>query len=246
MNLPKSLSWKSVVAIALFAAAVPSFAQKRRAVQHPGPPGPAAPVTVTGTVVDAVTGQPIFAANVRILNRSDNTDRTGKFRVINQIYGSSTITVGRTGYVTATQPITPGTHDVTFRLEPTPTIKLRLTNGTQYDIDFESAEFGYVPPFGSYNKSDKDDFCKPNGQQVTINRTEIARIIGPAVSETNSACCPDQPLQKINVVLKSGETTPLYFVDSCLGYSIDFIGRDHVKGDVVYTKFINVAEIVFP
>jgi Carboxypeptidase regulatory-like domain len=246
MNPFKSLSWKSVVAIALLAAAVPSFAQKRRSVQHPGPGVPATPVTVTGTVVDAVTGQPIFAANVRVLNRSDNTDRQGKFRVINNIYGTASITVGRTGYVPVTQQITPGTHEIAFRLQPTPTVKLRTTAGAEYDLDFESAEFGYVPPFGSYNKSEGDDFCKPNGQMVTINRSEIARITGPAVSETNAACCPNQPLLKINAVLKSGETTPLYFVDSCLGYSIDFIGRDHVKGDIVYTKFINIAEIIFP
>lgn len=246
MNPFKSLSWKYVVAIVLVAAAVPSFAQKRRSVQHPNPGVAASAVTVTGTVLDAVTNQPVVFANVRILNRSDNTDRSGKYRVINQIYGNSVITATRTGYLPVTQPITPGTHEITLRMQPTPTVKLRLTNGTEYDIDFESAEFGYVPPFGSYNKGASDDFCKPNGEMVHLNRSEIARITGPAVSETNTACCANQPVLKINAVLKSGETTPLYFTDSCLGYSIDFIGRDHVKGDTVYTKFINVAEIVFP
>jgi hypothetical protein len=247
MNLRKSLSWKTVVAIALLAAAVPTFAEKRRSVQHPSTGGPVVPVTATGIVIDAVTGQPVVFADVRLGSRSDRTDRSGKFKIVTSIPSQGVISVTRSGYTAGSVNVTGGgTQEFTIRLNPTPTVRLVLTDGTVKDLDMESIEFGYVPPFGSYNKGESDDFCKGNGTVVAINRSEFKRITGPAVLENNSACCPNAPLLKINAELKSGETTALYFVDSCLGYTVDFIGREHVSADFAYTKFTNVAEIIFP
>lgn len=246
MNPYKSLSWKSVVAIALLVAALPAAAQKRRAVAHPTN-SPEVEVTVTGTVLDATTNAPVYRAQVRIGERSDNTDRSGKFEITTDIRGATPVTAGRSGYVTGTQSIsTAGNHSLNFRLTPTPTATLKTTDGKQRAIDFESIEFGFIPPFGSYQKSDKDEFCKPGGTEVTISRAEMSRITGPAVREAHTACCAAQQPQKISVVLKSGETTPVYFVDSCNGYSIDLIARDHVTGDIIYTHFADVAEVIFP
>lgn len=248
MNPFKSLSWKTVVAIALLLTAIPVFAQKRRAVEHPSVPTvPATPVTVTGTVLDAVTGRPVVFADVRLGSRSDRSDRAGKFKVTTTIQGSGTIQISRSGYTAATQAITGGgTQEFTIRLQPTPTVTLRRANGSSTQLDFESIEFGYVPPFGSYLKGETDDFCKPGGAQVVLGRNDFARITGPAVLESNASCCTSGQVLKITAQLKGGETTPLYFTDSCLGYTVDFIGRDHVSGDYVYTKFTDVAEIVFP
>lgn len=250
MHLPKSLSWKTAVAIALLAAALPTFAEKRRAVQHPSTGNPGIPVVVTGTVLDAVTNQPVVFADVRLGSRSDRTDRAGKFKISTTIAGTGTLTVTRSGYRETTQAISGGgTQDFTIRVQPTPTVSLRKADGSTVNLDFESIEFGYVPPFGSYLKGETDDFCKSDGTTVTLGRADFARITGPATSETHSPCCPNSPaqaLQKINARLKSGEQTSLYFVDSCLGYSIDFIGRDHVSGNFVYTKFSEISEIIFP
>ena len=247
MNLRNSLSWKTVAAIALLVTALPTFAQKRRAVQHPSTGGPVIPVVVTGTVLDATTGQPVVFADVRLGARSDRTDRFGKFKISTNIPSSGTINVTRSGYVAGSQAVTGGgTQNFTIHLTPTPTVRLRLTDGTTKDLDQESIEFGYVPPFGSYNKGESDDFCKPNGTLVSIHRGDFKRIIGPATSENNSACCSNNTVQKINAELRSGESTDLYFTDSCLGYSVDFIGRDHVSGNFVYTKFTDVAEVIFP
>jgi hypothetical protein len=184
-------------------------------------------------------------AEVRLLGRSDRTDRFGKFKLSTTIYGSATATIGRTGYVSASQNVS-ATSDATIRLQPTPTVTLRVTGGQTYQLDSESIEFGYVPPFGSYNKGETDDFCKPGGTLVTLGRNDFRRITGPAVLENVSACCSSSAVLMINGQLKSGESTPLYFTDSCLGYTVDFIGRDHVTGNYVYTKFTDVAEIVFP
>lgn len=245
MNPLKSLHWKSAVAIALLVAAVPMDAQKRRAVQHPAPAGPTVEVTVTGTVLDAVTNAPVVFAEVRLGDKSARTDSRGKFSITNKIHGTAPLTVSRSGYVAGQESIT-GNRDVTLRLQPTPTIRLRMVNGQEYDIDFESAEFGYVPPFGSYVKSESEQFCRPGGTAETISRASIRRITGPAVSESHAPCCPNNPLLKINATLKSGETTPLYFAESCDGYRIDFIGRNHTTGSFVFAKFTEIAEIVFP
>lgn len=245
MNPLKSLHWKSAVAIALLVAAVPMYAQKRRAVQHPGPAGPALEVTVTGTILDAVTGGPVVFAEVRLGGRTVRADTSGKFRITSTIHGTAVLTAGRSGYVEAQEAIT-ANREVTLRLTPTPTIRLKLTNGTEHQIDFESAEFGYVPPFGSYVKGESEQFCRPGGTQETISRAAISKITGPAVSESHAPCCPSSPLLKITATLKTGETTPLYFTDSCDGHRIDFIGRNHTSGNFVFAKFTEIAEIVFP
>lgn len=248
MNPSKSLSLKTVIAILTIAAALPALAQKHRAVRHPEPPGPALAITATGTVLDAVTGQPVAFADVRLGTRRDTADRNGKFSIRTvTVYGSGEITAARSGYSSASQTLTTaGAVEVTLRLQPTPTVTLRLSDGTQKQIDYESVEFGYVAPFSSYNKNELDDFCKADGTAVQLHRTQFSRITGPAVTEPQSTCCSSGTVQKINAVLRTGESLPLYFTDSCLGYSIDFIGRDHVTGDYTYTKFSNIAEIIFP
>lgn len=238
--------WKSVVAIAALLITVPAVAQKRRAVQHPSPAAPPTAVVVTGKVLDAVTNAPVNLATVRLGNRTDRTDATGSFQINTTIYGQGEVTAERSGYVLGRETITAGGPlALTLRLQPTPTAILRLTDGSVHEIDYESVEFGYIPPFGSYSKSDHDDFCKPDGTNVTLNRTEMKRIVGPATNESASACCGGTP-QKIVITLRTGEISGYYFKDSCDGYSIDLISREHVSGKTIYTKFSNISEIVFP
>lgn len=247
MNPTKTLSWKSAIAIAALVLTVPAAAQKRRAVQHPSPPGGAVTTTITGKVVDAVTGAPVVSASLRIGDGFDRSDSTGSFSITTTIYGQGELVAERSGYNAGRLPITgAGPHVVTLPLQSKPTVKLRLTDGTQKDMDLESAEFGYVPPFSSYVKAEYVDLCKPSGTTVRFNRTDFSRITGPATNEAFAACCPDGTPQKITATLKTGEVSALYFNDSCAGYAMDFIARDHVTGRVVYTKFANIAEIIFP
>lgn len=247
MNPTKTVSWKSAIAIAALVLTVPAMAQKRRAVQHPAPPLPAQSTTVNGKVIDAVTGLPVVSASIRLAEGFDRTDSTGSFNITTKIYGSGEIIAERSGYNPGSQQITgAGPHTVTIRLQSKPTVKLRLTDGTEKDMDLESVEFGYVPPFSSYVKAEFDDFCKPTGATIRLSRTDFARITGPSTNESAGSCCGGTSAQKVNATLKTGEATALYFIDSCAGYTVDFIARDHVTGRVVYTKFSNIAEIIFP
>ena len=238
--------WKFVVLALTLLVTLPRYADKRRSVRHPAP-GDAINVKIKGVVLDATSGQPVPFAEITVSDQGVFADRQGKFTVSATVFGIGNVTAGRSGYNSETLKVsTAGDHDLTFRLTPKPTVRLRLTSGTTYDIDFETVEFGYVPPFGSYIKSPSEEFCLANGTKTTIDRTQMKKITGPAVSEQASACCA-HALARVNVELKNGTNSVMYLMDTCdANYTVDFIGRNHVTGDFVFAKTTEISEIVFP
>lgn len=236
---------------ALLAAIVtlPALAAgKHRSVRHTSP---ANRITgeISGIVLDSVTGLPVVAARVQAAEGGDNTDKDGKFFIRNAAgYGSINLTVTRTGYNTNTLSLaTGGKHDVTIRVVPKPTVRVRLAAGTTYDLDADSILFGYPVAFSGYRSAEFEEFCKANGSLVTVDRSEIARINGPATMVRYSTCCANADTLKVNVTLKSGEVTDMYFVDACNGFAnIDLIGREHVSAKFQYIPFNTIAEVVFP
>lgn len=245
---------RSIVTAALVATVVivlpAEAAGRRRAAAHPSATNPISAPEITGTVVDDVTGQPVIGVRVLVGNKQDTSENNGSFKVKNvtSYQGKIIVEAQRSGYTTKRIELTTGgTQTLTIRVVPTPTVRLRKTNGTQLELDFESAEFGYPVVFSGYNSATYDDFCKPNGTAVTIDRNQIRRITGPATMVTQTSCCAARPVQKITAELKSGETTDLFFVDTCDGIpGIEFIARNHVTAKIEYTKFTDIAEIVFP
>ena len=99
-----SVLLRRIFAATLIAAlSVPAFADRRRSVAHPATSGPKFVVTITGTVVDDITGQPVRNAIVNA-TFSGATDGNGKFRLRNVTgFGAVEVKVERTGYVTATK-----------------------------------------------------------------------------------------------------------------------------------------------
>ena len=241
-----SVQLRSIVAASLVATilAVPAFAQRRRSAAHPGATGKFT-VTITGTVLDNVTGLPIRNATVNA-GFSGVTDANGKFRLRNAIgYGLLEVKVERSGYVAATQTLkADGTPDLTFRLTPTQTVSVRRTNGTTVTLDIESIRFGHSVPFSGHVEI--HEVCKADGTRVPIDYTKISRVGGPGVVVSSGGCCTSL-VAKIPLTLKSGETFDSYFIDSC-GDALkpDFSGRDHVSGVFTYIAITDIAEIVFP
>ncbi|MDQ3281027.1 MAG: carboxypeptidase-like regulatory domain-containing protein [Acidobacteriota bacterium] len=242
---------RRLLSVALVATlfALPSVAQsKRRAVTHPGP---AAQTTadISGTVVDAKTNAPVVGATVKVGRISRTTDTAGKFTVKGASGSGSTIAleISRTGYDAKTVNVAGGQQSVTVQLDPHPTVSARDTDGNVYVLDDDSIEFGYSVPFSGYRAARYEDFCKPDGTAIVVDRSQISRISGPATTATSSACCPGGTTQKITVTTKGGQPTELYFVDACNGYpNIDLIGRDHATAAPVYVPLTKIAEIVFP
>lgn len=229
--------------------AVSAEGGKRRAVQHPGSAAKKISVTATGTLIDDVTGAPINDATVRIGSRTSRTFQDGKFSVSGSGFGSVDVEASRSGYqgkiVTLT---TEGQHDLVIRLQPTATVRLRKSDSTVLDVDFDSIEFGYPGEFGGYNTAVFETFCKSDGGQVNIDRSQIRRIIGPAVVTTSSPCCPGTEALKVTLELKSGETRDYWFSDSCTARTthFDVKARVHTTGVIVYTEFKLLSEAIFP
>jgi hypothetical protein len=235
-----------VLAIALLtlALAIPSLAagQKRRSVGAAAPP---VMVKLSGTVVDAGNNRPVVFATVAGPDSGTTTDQNGKFEI--EIRVGATLTVSRSGYQTVSRVVPANTTTIQIPMTGLPTIRLKTTTNREYELDTESSEFAYLVPFSGYVRSDSGKFCKPDGSEYKPNKSIIKRFIGPAVASTNEGCCKDgKPILKARLELKSGEQTDVFFADSCFGYEVDFIGRDHFGGDFVFLKFNDITEIVFP
>lgn len=245
------LSRLAVIALMAVVIATPAAeAQRRRAVRKAPATGTIHIPELRGTVLDEVTGAPVVQAHVSAGGDSDNTDAAGKFRLrdVEAGAGNLVIEVSRTGYATKTVTLTePPQGEVTIRLQPGPTVRVRTTAGATFDLDLDSILFGYPVPFAGYTSAEFDEFCKPDGSIVQVHRTEFKRITGPAVLVNQSACCSVRETLRINAELKTGEITNLFFTDACEGYpNIDIIGREHVNGKFQYIRFTNIAEVIFP
>lgn len=238
-----------LIAMSAFAAT-----GKRRAVvpgQTPGQPGGGGGavqpgITLTGVVVDSVTGAPVVAVQVTSGSKSGHTDKNGNF-FIQVTPGTNTpLHFLRNGYQQFDTSVNISADATqTFRLIPKATVKVRLTNGTVYELDPENVEFGYVAPFSGYNKDTKLNLCKAGGEVFTPERDDIKRITA-APQMTDAACCPSTAIPAVNVELKSGSTATAGFVDACFGYKVDIIGQEHVSTNPAFLHFSDIAEIIFP
>jgi hypothetical protein len=245
MKSQKRLALYVAVLAVLVLTAFPSFASKRRAVSHPSA---SLSTQISGVVLDATTSAPVNAAEVRIGDRTFYTDAQGRFITTVIGHGMIEITAERSGYhPTTTTVAAGGSHQLTMRLTPRPTVSVRKTDGSQLQIDYETVMFGYPVPFSGYRSAEYEDFCLPNGSAVPIDRSEMKRIVGPATPVTQSACCTTGPVLRVNLQLRNGQTTDVFFADSCdASDKIDLIGRNHVTGLFVYLRFTDITEVVFP
>lgn len=241
-----SVQLRSLVAATLVATvlAAPAFAQKRRAVAHPTAEAKFV-VTITGTVVDDVTGLPVRNAIVTATFEGV-TDAAGKYRLRNvTAFGSIQIKVERSGYVTATKTLRINeTPELNFRLTPTQTVTVRRTNGTTAILDIESVRFGHSALFSGYVQI--NEVCRQDGTRMPLDFTKVSRVAGPGGLVGSGPCCNSE-IAKIPMTLKSGETFDIFFIDSCDDkVKPDFSGREHVGGDYAFIAITDIAEIVFP
>ncbi len=240
---------RTVAAALLVSAvlAVPAFA-KRRSVAHRSP-GAAFTVTISGVVLDAVTGQPVVGVELGTGQRFDATDAQGRFELKNASgFGSILVEAKRSGYLPFSTRINPGSPTtLTISMTPTPTVTVRLTNGEVKNLDNESLKFGYPLAFTGYIESETEDFCKiSDSTKVSIHKSQMARITGPAQIVPAGSCCTDNAA-KMTLTLKNGEVADVLFTDTCQErYKVDVSGREHVSGQFVHLLITDIAEIVCP
>jgi hypothetical protein len=239
MTLRSRFFVSAIVICAVFAAG-----PKRRAVP---PSGPTTLATLTGTITDSSTGAPVAQVQVvsggKLITRSD---ATGHFTLKMSTGRDIALTFSRVGYESVTIAVNiSGDASRSFQLKPMATVRVRTITGTNYDVDTDSVEFGYLAPFSGYSKDTKLNLCKAGGTAFTPDRSEILRITGP-VQLNDAACCSSGAMPAISVELKAGGTSTGAFVDACFGYKVDVIGFDHKTAQPVYIHFSDISEIVFP
>lgn len=234
------------LAVLLLVVAMPLLASgqtKRRAVAPHAP----AFATLTGTVTDSVSGQPVVQVAVTANGQlAGMTDTRGQFTAKLTPGHDVPITFARSGYQTLNVTVNISA-DATrsFQLVANPVTTVRTIAGATSQIDTETIEFGYLAPFSGYVKDTKLNLCTSGGTPFTPDRSEIQKITGPA-QLSDASCCSGGVIPAINVQLKSGGTSTGGFVDACVGYKVDLIGRDHLTAQPVYLHFSDLAEIDFP
>jgi len=204
-------------------------------------------VSCRGTVTDAGTGLPVVSATITASNGIHVfSSRFGTFSLSGVVTpGDVDVTAGRTGYQSSTVRISgTGTCEMNFRLQSRPTATLRKIDGTTVALDDDSVKFGYVVPFINYQTATGNDFSMNDGTRARIPMAQIVRITGLGISEPTSSC--QRPAQRVLLELRDGTIHDATFIDSCYGYSVDLIGRDHVSGESVFVPFGEVSEIVLP
>ncbi|HKO58538.1 MAG TPA: carboxypeptidase regulatory-like domain-containing protein [Thermoanaerobaculia bacterium] len=242
------------LALAAAALGAPEAASNKvRAIQ------PLPEILFFGRIMDGLTGNSVVAAEVTNGTRVVTTDSNGYFNMSLPANRAATLLIRRSGYEPVTQtvqviesgagvivsPAVPAP-PVPFTLTPKPTITVRDLNGASTAVDPETFLFGYVLPFASPVTSESASLCRTDGAPFTPDRTEFARIIGPATRVRNSACCTLGDVLAVTVEMKSGERLQASFTDSCAGYEMAIIGRDHVTAQPVSISLANISEIVFP
>jgi len=241
---------KRIAIVLLALLSLPLFAQKRRSVGMPEGDSDT-PVTVSfrGTVTDAATGMPVAFATIT----TDNgvhlyTSRFGtfSFSALSKL-GNVDVTAGRTGYQSSTVQISgAGTHELDFHLQSRPAAVLRKVDGTEVALDDDSVKFGYIVPFINYQTATGTNFCMNDGTQAKVPVAQMARITSIGTSVPGPGSCCQNPAQRVRLELRDDSIKDATFIDSCYGYSVDLIARDHETGDVLFVPFSEVAEIDFP
>jgi len=254
---------RSIAAVTvLLVATVALSAPRSHAVR------PIAEDVYRGTVIDATSGKPVIEAEVTSGTRTVRTDARGAFSIVVVTGRPVSIVIHRSGYedspLTVTLPTTstPGTvisptppvpqpspapqPSPPILLTPKAPVIMKTTDGLTIPLDADTVQFAYIIPFSSPATSNAASFCRLDGTAYAPDRSELSRIVGPAVVTNNAACCKLGKSLLINIELKTGEKEQVIFSDSCFGYDVVFTGRDRDSAQYVFAKFTEIASIEFP
>jgi hypothetical protein len=243
MTLVSPRSRAAALLALLIAIAAPlSAATSKRHLVSPLPQ-----VTVSGTVTDATTGKPV--KNVTVANGIvfAITDDAGAYTIKLPGGRPTLLTATYFAYKPFTKTVTPVSGAAfDFALSPNPSIFVKTTAGETVDLDYDTSKFAYIVVFSGYVTDNSANLCKPDGTAFGPNKSEFNKIIGPAQDVNFSPCCTKGPVTTVNVEMKTGEKTAVYFNDSCFGNEADFLGRERSTGNFRYFAFKDIAEIDFP
>lgn len=247
------MSVRRIVSVLLIACALPLLgAGRSRAVLVKETP-------YSARIVDAASGRAVVDAEVSSGGRSARTDVNGSFTLLVPLGRPTSLAIRRTGYevlvvvITAqpspgaviSPPIAPAP-PAPLALTPRAPATITLTGGVRKLVDDDSIQFGYVLPFASPIATEAANFCRADGTAFSVHRSEIRSLTGPAIGMANKPCCPTGNIMRVTVLLKTGESSSLFFADSCAGYEIVIVARERESGAFVYLNVQTIEEVLFP
>lgn len=240
----------SVLLLATSLLTVPALAANQTSKRRSTTPtaGPLVLATISGTVTDAVTGQPVAYAAVGGGRRNTQTDAQGKFELRNaEGFSDVLFDVQRSGYqLFRSKFVGAGPHVINVQLQPTATIAVKRKDGSTFAADYENIRFGFPVVFVGFRASESEEFCFANGTTTKVHKSEIRKITGPGV-RTPSACCTTQDALKVTLELKNGQVMDAFFVDSCTtDGNMELIGTNHASGEIFDVPWTDITEAVFP
>lgn len=252
MTLSRLIRRGALVPAAMLILALPLAAQQNT-VRHraSAPPTIGPTITLTGVISDAATGQPLANAQVTAEgHKSAFTGADGVYHIDVSSGHTVAVQADQFGYIAQTLTVFAAQGaTLNFALTSKPVVVVKLANPQNnvdtFTLEVDSAKFAYLIPFSGYVSGDLGNFCKDDGTTITPDKKDIRRVIGPAVQVDKAACCRF-PIMKATLELKTGETFPIYFNDSCLGNEVDFLGRDKATGVYQYFRFTDIKEVDFP
>jgi hypothetical protein len=227
--------------------AIPAVAQtpRRRAVSPTGQTGATTQIVITAKDSNGVA---VEAGAVSFGGQTLNTNANGQVALTLPIGKPSLISIEHPAFLPFSQAITAqvgGKYDVTLTGKPSVTIKLK-NDANPRIVDIGTAQFSYAPAFSSNINTDKGNFCKEDGSDFAPDKTEFARILGPATPANAPQCCQFGSVLSANAEMKTGAKFLVYFKDNCSGNEVYFVGREKATGHYQYYKFTDIAEIDFP
>jgi hypothetical protein len=219
------------------AISVPAVARTRVAVH------PAGQVSYSSTVIDAVTGKPVIGAEVVNQALTTTTSATGAFTIPVNSASPTTLTIRRSGYDTITVTVQPGLPPSPLQMQPHAGITVKMKSGQTVQIDSETAQLYYVIPLLTVLHSATVALCK-DGTQIQMELPTFSRISN-VVRASGAACCHLDTIW-FDLEQKNGDRSHVSLTLDCMTYDCFLGGRDHDTYQMVYPKFEDISEVVFP
>ena len=165
--------------------------------------------TITGTITDAETGEPVISANIFIpsIERGAATDVDGEFTIDNVQTGTYTLRITYVGYKQASRDVEVGSGTTTVNIElEQALIGLDDVVVTAQGIEREKRALGYAV-------STVDNEAIENKGQSDITRTLRGKIPGVNITQTSgvSGTATDFVIRGYSTI--SGTNQPLFIVD---------------------------------
>lgn len=243
MNEQKLRNSVTAMILATLMVAPAGFsATKKRAART----GSSAEASLSGKITDEAAGTGISGALVSTQGQSQVTTADGTYRLPVLRGGTSTVTIERFGFFTQTRSVelVAGSNTLNVSLSASPRVTV-TTVGNQTillvadTVMFSSNPGGLLSP----RDSPAVTVCgSSSAAPVTYDRSEISIITGPAVASTG--CCAIG--QQVGFVLKNSQKFDATFAESCVGYTLDLMGRNVVDGKSMYLSFKNILRVQFP